>query len=88
MTVTPHRPAAVARRQLLVDRFAELLEAWGSPHAEDRARQLRDVVDDLGFVLPAAIADAPPPRGPRADPEHQAACMAEIRAALTRRPGA
>ena len=53
-------PARAARRQLLVDRFTELLTSWGSPHADARAKQLRDVVDELGFALPAAFDDPPP----------------------------
>ncbi|WP_100499381.1 hypothetical protein [Geodermatophilus chilensis] len=62
MTITPARqPAAVARRQLLRDRFAELLTEWGSPHAAERAAHLMDAVDDAGFTLPPALDDAPPP---------------------------
>lgn len=87
MTVTQHQPAAVARRQLLADRFTELLTTWGCPpeHADARARALRDVVDELGFTLPPAIADTPPPRRPRANPAVQAQAMATIRATLAAR---
>ncbi len=61
MTVTPHRAAAVARRQLLRDRFAELLETWGDRYPTEHATQLLDAVDDLGFALPPGIDDPPPP---------------------------
>lgn len=53
-----------ARRKLLTDRFAEELTAWGSPHADDRARRLLELVDNAGFTLPAALDDPPPLTGP------------------------
>jgi hypothetical protein len=68
-------PARAARRQLLRDRFTELLTTWGSPHAEERARLLQDVVDELGFALPPALEDVPPMRGsdgPPSGPGYQA----------------
>jgi hypothetical protein len=88
VTITPTRqPAAVARRQLLADRFAELLDEWGAPHAGERAAQLQAVVDDLGFVLPAGIADEPPPPAAHSTPEGRARAKAELAAALAaRRP--
>ena len=55
--------ARTARRKLLTDRFAELLESWGSPHTADRARELLDAVDAAGFTLPAALDDPPPLTG-------------------------
>jgi hypothetical protein len=87
--VTIHRtttPARAARRQLLVDRFAEYLAEHGAQpeNATAYARDLLDVVDELGFTLPEAIDDSPPLFDGHADPEHRAACMAQIRAALNR----
>lgn len=55
-------PARTARRQLLVDRIAEHLDGWGSPHAVERATRLLTVVDELGFRLPPEIEDPPPLR--------------------------
>lgn len=77
-------PARAARRKLLTDRFAEYLTEHGAQpdHAAGYARDLLDLVDDLGFTLPASIDDTPPPVTGRATPSHQAACMAEIRATL------
>ena len=78
MTIQPTRlPAAVARRQLLHDRFAELLSDWGSTHTEERAAQLQAVVDDLGFVLPPGVADAPPAPS-HSTPEGRAAARAHL----------
>lgn len=65
MTVHTQTPARAARRQLLVDRFAEYLtEKCGSvERATAYARDLRGIVDDLGFSLPAALEDVPPAVG-------------------------
>lgn len=65
MTTQPtHSPARTARRQLLVDRIAEYLTDRGA--SDDNARayaaDLRDIVDQLGFTLPAALEDTPPLR--------------------------
>lgn len=89
MTITPAR---AARRQLLVDRFAEYLTDRGAPadRAQAYAGDLRDIVDALGFALPAALEDVPAPRGDGCSDEARRAAMAQIRAALdpsrTRRP--
>lgn len=84
MTTTPAR---AARRQLLVDRFAEQLTEWGAPGAEVRARALLDIVDAQGFVLPPAIEDAPPPRPPASDLDGPGyAAYLAARQALANRP--
>lgn len=76
-------PAAVARRQLLLDRFTETLADAGAPYPDALATRLRDVVDELGFTLPTGIDDTPPPRPDRcATAEQRATHLATIRAAL------
>jgi hypothetical protein len=86
--VTPLTPARAARRQLLVDRITEYLaERCGSEErAAGYARDIRGIVDDLGFTLPEAIDDPPPARGadgPPSGPGYQA--FQEARAALAQR---
>lgn len=65
MTIHTQTPARAARRQLLLDRVTEYLtERCGSEErAAGYARDIRGIVDDLGFDLPAAIDDPPPARG-------------------------
>ncbi len=89
MNTTPaHTPARAARRKLLTDRFAELLTAWGSPHATDRARELLTAVDDAGFTLPAALEDTPPlrPAQPADDDSPGRREFLAAKAALADRP--
>jgi hypothetical protein len=75
-----------ARRQLLLDRWAERLTTAGDPHATDHARQLLADMDDLGFDLPATLDDAPPARPAHiASEEVRSAALAQIRATLATR---
>jgi hypothetical protein len=65
MTVQPTiTPARAARRQILSDRIAEYLtDRCGSPdRAAAYATDIRDIVEQLGWTLPAALDDPPPPR--------------------------
>lgn len=52
--------ARAARRQTLVDRWTEYLADLNVPYAAEKARGLRDIMDELGFHLPAALEDAAP----------------------------
>lgn len=70
-----------ARRQLLTDRWTELLTEWGCDHATDRARALLQPMDDLGFRLPAALDDPPPPPS-RPHIQHVRAELAAARAVI------
>jgi hypothetical protein len=73
-----------ARRQNALDRIAELLDGWGSPHPRTRAVAILEAVTDSGYRLPGA--DDVPLRGPGSTPEGRADALAQIRSALgTRR---
>jgi hypothetical protein len=73
-----------ARRQNALDRIAELLDDWGSPHPRTRAVAILEAVTDCGYRLPGA--DEVPLRGPGSTPQGRAAALAQIRSALgTRR---
>jgi len=54
-------PAAAARRQNLLDRWAEALVGYGCPpeSAPGRAAHLLDVALDHGYSLPTALEGAP-----------------------------
>lgn len=52
--------ARAARRQTLIDRWTEYLADLNVPYAAEKARGLRDIMDELGFRLPAALEEAPP----------------------------
>jgi hypothetical protein len=54
MTITP---AYAAKRQWLIDRYAELLSTWGAPDPGPRARQLVDEAENLGWTPPHADGD-------------------------------
>lgn len=79
MTLTP---GLAAKRQWLRDRYAEQLEAWGAANPDACAGQLLDIALNLGWAPPHADGDAdeivPPRFVPTADPDHRAACKAEI----------
>lgn len=78
-------PARAARRQLLIDRWTEKLHQAGYPNPTERARDLLTDMDDLGFSLPPALEDTPPPRGPGHTPAARATAMQTIRDTLTAR---
>jgi hypothetical protein len=69
-----------ARRQNALDRIAELLDDWGSPHPRTRAIAILEAVTDCGYRLPGA--DEIPLRGPGSTPQGRAAALAQIRSTL------
>lgn len=83
MTITPLTPSRAARRQSFLNQVAEYLEPRVN-HPEHRAAYAHDVlniVDALGFALPAAIDDPPPP-AEASSREHRLRCLAEINAVI------
>lgn len=58
-------PAAAARRQWVLDRWVELLVAWGCPldGADARARELLDVALASGYALPVVLQGTTPRGG-------------------------
>lgn len=91
MSTTPTvTPARAARRQLLLDRFAEYLTDRGihPDRAAGYARDLQQHVDDLGFRLPASIEDTEPPAPSPSTLEGRRAARALLDQALARRHAA
>lgn len=84
MTVTPFGPTTAARRQVTLDRLTELFQQRGSAYPDERATEVLELIQSLGWSLPRALDDPPPPVR-EARPDHRQACMEQIRADLAAR---
>lgn len=67
---------AAARRQNALDRVAELLDEWGSAHAESRAVAILEAITAAGYRLPD-VDPAAPYRGPGSTPAARDAARVE-----------
>lgn len=74
-----------ARRAILLDRVAELLEAWATDHPQERAAAMLELVEAHGWKLPTWGLDDRTLIGPGSTPAGRARARALFEAARAQR---
>lgn len=79
---TPHRIGQITKAVILVTHLLDTAPA-DTTHERQAAVIVDQLQTELGWTPPRDPAAVAPLTGPGADPQHRAACMEQIRAAIT-----